>query len=170
MVVPHFTSQLRPYDYCPGYLRLFFLPFVHVADRLLSHHTWASRRESENLGFGISGVWCLLSGVRFFVFRTLEQIFGLQYFLSHLSHIYNAYPAIHAHKISSHLMWGGCVFCEEGLHNVLPWPASPHFLPLNNGNTSFLNHYSDIQFPNIHPPNILSLLGCKSDLQNRITG
>jgi len=83
---------------------------------------------------------------------------------------YNAYPAIHAQKISSHLMWGGCVFCEEGLHNVLPWPALPHFLPLNNGNASFLNHYSDIQFPNIHPPNILSLLGCESDLQNRITG
>ena len=34
-----------PYDCWPGDLRLFFLLFVHVADRLLSHHTWASHRE-----------------------------------------------------------------------------------------------------------------------------
>jgi len=57
-----------------------------------------------------SGIWTRIchakQGPSLQVFR-LEQIFGLQYFLSHLSHIYNAYPAIHAQKIGSHLMWGG---------------------------------------------------------------
>jgi len=49
--------------------------------------------------------------------------------------------------------------------------ATSHLLPLNNGNASpsQLNHYSDMQFTNIHSPNILGLLGCKSDLQKRIT-
>jgi hypothetical protein len=57
---------------------------------------------------------------------------------------------------------GFYIMCCRGRHHHI-------FLPLNNGNVLFLNHYSGMQFTNIHPPNILGLLGCESDLQNRIT-